>query len=61
MGTYDPMAQAAMYDPSAVAGPSGDGMPKPKKLPSGKRETVIRKGGGKVWEDTTLVDWDPSE
>ena len=31
------------------------------KAPVGKRETVIRKAGGKVWEDTTLLDWDPSE
>lgn len=65
-GAYDPSAQAAMYDPSAVAGASGSGTgegtaPKPKKAGSGKRETVIRKGNGKVWEDTTLVDWDPSE
>ena len=27
----------------------------------GKRETVIRKGNGKTWEDPTLLDWDPSE
>lgn len=26
-----------------------------------KRETVIRKGNGKMWEDATLLDWDPSE
>ncbi|WWC71371.1 uncharacterized protein I206_105326 [Kwoniella pini CBS 10737] len=24
-----------------------------------KKETVIRKGNGKVWEDQSLVDWDP--
>ena len=28
---------------------------------AGKRETVIRKSGGKVWEDPTLLEWDPSE
>ncbi|OCF75805.1 RNA recognition domain-containing protein (RRM)-containing protein [Kwoniella mangroviensis CBS 8886] len=25
-----------------------------------KRETVIRKGNGRTWEDPTLVDWDPT-
>ncbi|WVQ79712.1 hypothetical protein IAT38_001812 [Cryptococcus sp. DSM 104549] len=30
----------------------------PKKQ-TGKRETVIRKGNGKVWEDQTLLEWDP--
>lgn len=25
----------------------------------GKRTTVLRKGGGKVWEDQTLLDWNP--
>lgn len=27
----------------------------------GKRETVIRKAGGKTWEDKTLLEWDPCE
>lgn len=27
----------------------------------GKRETVVRKGSGRVWEDATLLEWDPSE
>lgn len=26
-----------------------------------RRETVVRKAGGKTWEDPTLLDWDPSE
>lgn len=55
------MTQAGMYDPSALGAEGSGTAPKPKKVASGKRETVIRKGGGKVWEDTTLVDWDPSE
>lgn len=25
-----------------------------------KHKTVIREGGGKVWEDPTLLEWDPS-
>lgn len=32
-----------------------------KHRPPGKRETVVRKGNGKTWEDPTLLDWDPSE
>jgi hypothetical protein len=28
---------------------------------AGTRDTVIRKGNGKTWEDPTLLDWDPSE
>lgn len=30
-------------------------------LQPGQRETVIRKAGGRMWEDTTLLEWDPSE
>lgn len=26
-----------------------------------KRTTVLRKGAGKQWEDTSLLDWDPCE
>jgi hypothetical protein len=25
----------------------------------GKRKTVVREGGGKTWEDETLLEWDP--
>ncbi|KAF2198309.1 RNA-binding domain-containing protein, partial [Delitschia confertaspora ATCC 74209] len=25
-----------------------------------KKKTVVRQGGGKVWEDTSLTEWDPS-
>jgi hypothetical protein len=31
------------------------------KPPPGKRQTVVRKGGGKTWEDTSLLEWDPSK
>jgi hypothetical protein len=59
---YDPAAQAAMYEPTpAVLDANGEIVqPKAKKAPTGRRATVIRKGGGKTWEDTTLIDWDPS-
>lgn len=29
-----------------------------KLAKGGKRVTVLRKGGGKVWEDQTLLEWD---
>lgn len=29
-------------------------------IQAGQRETVIRKAGGRVWEDTSLLEWDPS-
>ena len=68
----DLLAQQGMYLPGAVAGAGvGDQSQKggkkaqtnghgPEGRP-GKRETVIRKGNGKTWEDPTLIDWDPSE
>lgn len=27
----------------------------------GKKKTVIRKGGGQTWEDSTLLEWDPTQ
>jgi hypothetical protein len=30
-----------------------------KLAKGGKRTTVLRKGGGKVWEDQTLLEWNP--
>ncbi|KAN0060694.1 hypothetical protein ACQY0O_007352 [Thecaphora frezii] len=69
----DPATAAMMAsytDPNASAGPSAkpqdnnrteDGKFIPGKLQKGeKRETVLRKAGGKMWEDQTLLDWDPS-
>lgn len=41
-----PDASAA---PDAETGPSSDG----------KRKTVVREGGGKQWEDETLLEWNP--
>ena len=51
----DLLAQSTMYDPNAPAKPAKE------KVVTGKRDAVLRKGGGKVWEDPTLIDWDPSE
>lgn len=71
--TYDPeMAQQAQaYVPGGATGAGKsssssatdkDGKKPPVKYTKdGKRETVIRKSGGRVWEDRTLVDWDPCE
>lgn len=43
-----------------VHGPAGQRSKGKGKGPgAGKRETVIRKAGGKVWEDQTLLEWDP--
>jgi hypothetical protein len=53
----DPATQGYM-------GPDGKWVhpPKPtKKAAQGKRETVIRSKGGRVWEDQTLLEWDPCE
>ncbi len=30
-----------------------------KLAKGGKRMTVLRKGGGKTWEDQTLLEWNP--
>lgn len=44
-----------------IPGPTGQRSRgrKEKEGHQGKRETVIRKAGGKVWEDQTLLEWDP--
>ncbi|KAF2268466.1 RNA-binding domain-containing protein [Lojkania enalia] len=35
--------------------------PDPETLPAGggKQKTVVRQGGGKTWEDASLLEWDP--
>ncbi|GAA5921605.1 hypothetical protein JCM1841_000150 [Sporobolomyces salmonicolor] len=56
---YDANAaqQASIYTPEAAktaqgpAGPAGKGK---------ARTTVLRKGGGEVWEDQSLLEWDPA-
>jgi len=53
------LAQQSVYVPGAMIdkrGGSGGKVPK-----GGKRVTVIRKGGGKTWEDQTLLEWNPCE
>jgi hypothetical protein len=47
-GTMGVPAQAATTHDNE-AGPSADG----------KRKTVVREGGGKQWEDETLLEWNP--
>lgn len=59
------MAQQSLaYTPGGhvgeAAGEHAPGQSKDKKKAQGKRDTVIRKAGGKVWEDQTLLDWDPA-
>jgi hypothetical protein len=38
-----------------VAAPDAE----PALTADGKRKTVVREGGGKTWEDATLLEWDP--
>ncbi|KAK4052174.1 hypothetical protein OIV83_002469 [Microbotryomycetes sp. JL201] len=65
-GGYDAdmMAQQSIYTPEAakmyqqqggVNHPDGNGKGKARA-----RTTVLRKGGGQVWEDQSLLEWDPS-
>lgn len=49
-------------DPKKHGGSSSSNNPnKIKYNTPGKRETVVRKGNGRVWEDATLLEWDPSK
>jgi len=51
-------AQQSAYIPGAVVGkPGGSGDVVPR---GGKRTTVLKKGAGKLWEDRTLLEWDPA-
>ncbi|CAK5275536.1 unnamed protein product, partial [Mycena citricolor] len=52
------LAQQSVYVPGAMIDKRGGSGGKLAK--GGKRTTVLRKGGGKVWEDQTLLDWNPS-
>jgi RNA-binding protein 42 len=53
------LAQQSVYVPGAMIDKRGGAGGKVAK--GGKRTTVLRKGAGKVWEDQTLLEWDPSE
>ncbi|EPT03784.1 hypothetical protein FOMPIDRAFT_1022327 [Fomitopsis schrenkii] len=52
------LAQQSVYVPGAMIDKRGGAGGKLAK--GGKRTTVLRKGAGKVWEDQTLLEWDPS-
>lgn len=50
--------QASIYTPDAAR----SGKPVASVGNKGKgRTTVLRKGGGEVWEDQSLLEWDPCE
>lgn len=51
------VAQQSVYVPGAAIDKRGGAGGKLAK--GGKRTTVLRKGGGKVWEDQTLLEWNP--
>ena len=51
------VAQQSVYVPGAMIDKRGGAGGKLAK--GGKRTTVLRKGGGKVWEDQTLLEWNP--
>jgi hypothetical protein len=53
------LAQQSVYVPGAMIDKRGGSGGKVAK--GGKRTTVLRKGGGKVWEDQTLLEWNPCE
>jgi hypothetical protein len=53
------VAQQSVYVPGAAIDKRGGAGGKLAK--GGKRTTVLRKGGGKVWEDQTLLEWNPCE
>jgi hypothetical protein len=53
------LAQQSVYVPGAMIDKRGGAGGKVAK--GGKRTTVLRKGGGRTWEDQTLLEWDPSE
>ncbi|KAF9009020.1 hypothetical protein BDQ17DRAFT_1236716 [Cyathus striatus] len=52
------LAQQSVYVPGAMIDKRGGAGGKLAK--GGKRTTVLRKGAGKVWEDQTLLEWNPS-
>jgi hypothetical protein len=53
------LAQQSVYVPGAAIDKRGGAGGKLAK--GGKRTTVLRKGAGKVWEDQTLLEWNPCE
>jgi hypothetical protein len=53
------LAQQSVYVPGAAIDKRGGAGGKLAK--GGKRTTVLRKGAGKVWEDQTLLEWNPCQ
>lgn len=54
----DLAAQQSIYTPEAAKKVQAQRPP----VQTGKaRTTVLRKGGGEVWEDPSLMEWDPGE
>ena len=54
--------QASIYTPGPaglMAMTGGSGVPRHPSLKNKARTTVLRKGAGHVWEDATLLEWDP--
>lgn len=49
-----PIGQRPGAAPAAAAADSKTANPE-------KKVTVVRKGGGQVWEDNTLLEWDPTQ
>jgi hypothetical protein len=49
-----PIGQRPGAVPAAAAADSNAANPE-------KKVTVVRKGGGQVWEDNTLLEWDPTQ
>jgi hypothetical protein len=53
-------AQLSTQELAAVA-PSGNSRAAAVVAgPDGKQKTVVRSGGGKSWQDTSLLEWDPA-
>lgn len=48
--------QSSIYTPEAAS----KGGYKDHKGKGKGRKTVLRKGGGELWEDASLMEWDPS-
>lgn len=58
--------QSAYVTPDGAAGPGAAGPTKPDfhqqsaDAPHERTKTVMREGGGKKWQDDTLLEWDPA-
>ncbi|GAA5876846.1 hypothetical protein JCM3774_000790 [Rhodotorula dairenensis] len=51
--------QASIYTPEAARAGNSATAPRTGNKSKG-RTTVLRKGGGEVWEDQSLLEWDPA-